>query len=1637
MFGQPNTPFGGGGGGFGQQNTAPVFGSPTPAPGGIFGSPTPAFGQAPAAGFGQAQPSAFGQQQQQQQQAPASLFGTTATAPTSFGGYRAPAPTGLFGAPAPAPTGFGGGTSLFGAPVPAPSGFGTAAPSGGLFGSQAPAPTGFGTSGGFGAPAQAPTGLFGAPAPAPTGFGAPGPTGFGAPVGGGGLFGSPAGTAGPATGTRATPYQVTSRQDGTSTINLQSISAMTQYQDQSHEELRYADYSQGNRGTAAPPTSAYGGYGAPVTAAPVGGLFGSAPAPTSTFGSTGGGGLFGSSPATGYGAAPATTTFGQTPAASGGLFGSNLAPAPFGAAPTSTFGAPTSTFGTTSGGGLFGSSPATGYGGAPAPTAFGQTPASGGLFGSSNAPASFGAAPAPTGLFGSAAAPSTFGSSPAPFGSPGPAPSLFGQTPASGGLFGSNPAPAPFGQAQAPFGQAPAPFGHAPAPFGQAPPAPGGGLFAPAPAFGSPFAQALPAAQQYQQQPQPLFAPNAQIVAPAVNEVIEQQLRAMDNQLNEMKKMEVWKGPRASTSPSTTPTSLHDSESFFSPTTRPAALAYNTSRSAAKIRPRGFAQTEPPKSSVPLSSSTRRDNSGLMSPEAFVRSSQLNLVIRPDSLQRPRKFGLQLESHGPSSPAGLPMEAIQPPPTDDSPADVPRTDPTPSPREPQNSRSSASSLREAPATSPGYEYYQQVIGSTNEASNQPETPTANGAPNGKPSCVPKLTKRGYEVSPSIEEFSTMSEADLASVRRFAVKRPGYGMVEWEGSVDVRGADLDAIVVIEDKDVSVYGMDEEKGTKPEEGTKLNRAAVITFNGVYPKEGARASQEVKEKFAKKIEKTTQKIGAEFITYDSNTGVWKIRVQHFSRYGLIDEDSDEENALSLNADLPSESTPRQPKSLAKRKVRSSRTSRMAFDDFELLESADYEDSDGNMVNDAEWTEMDVVESVKREAEEAARAISEATKEVFGSLTHRNEIVKEVTFEDEGDEDESSMDEPIVAAAQPDADDFLQASYGSSLCSTLLGNAKTDASHSACGTRMGRSFRVGWLPDGSFLKLNEASDPMVMSLVKVRPVLSDGSAKATAVALLEVQRRDAVVHSFGDDKCPLFSLSRNFEHTASVFPSDDDARHAFLLLSRLFPIDGDSSDLVTLDQGKVPLEARRMAAVYKLLLDLCAADVSKATISTADSLSTVFAALCGGNLEKSCDLAAEAGYTMLSVALATSSDGRKDVMRLLVDVVESRDLSRLTNPMALRIIRDAGGEFKWEDENFRCGEKTLDWRHRLVLRVLQDPDTSLLQALQRYESSTLAGDVPFPQPRYMEGTTSQVKSTFFRLLRFCADPQNMSVCEAIDPSGYTPFLHDYYLSFHLVCAISSLARNLSGPFALSPFEAEYIMDGYETQLTMQGAWEWAVFVSLCRIGEGAPEIQRWKTKRAKNLVLRHYHDGDRQSELRRDFLERKVGVPSRWFEEALCYRAASNGDYIRCIEHANAFDAELGQAALVEFVLPRLFFDNMNDHKPSMMAMFASEMPPDSLALAMYRFFMLEERVMALSSGDEDIVDSDEVFELLETFAYVHDFLSKLNDSLRNNASTLLPNAFLIPVSSKAVRLSSMVSETLQRLSCLKVLLDALSHP
>lgn len=145
----------------------------------------------------------------------------------------------------------------------------------------------------------------------------------------------------------------------------------------------------------------------------------------------------------------------------------------------------------------------------------------------------------------------------------------------------------------------------------------------------------------------------------------------------------------------------------------------------------------------------------------------------------------------------------------------------------------------------------------------------------------------------------MSEAELATVSNFCVSRHGYGSILWDGAVDVRNVDLNSVVRIREREVIVYEDEEENGTKPPVGSKLNRSALITLQKIFPKEGKDATIEAKDKFMKKIEKQTKKMGAEFISYDPNEGVWKFRTQHFSRYGFDDDSDDEDEDIKNKKD------------------------------------------------------------------------------------------------------------------------------------------------------------------------------------------------------------------------------------------------------------------------------------------------------------------------------------------------------------------------------------------------------------------------------------------------------------------------------------------------------------------------------------------------------------------------------------------------------------------------------------------------------------------------------------------------------------------------------------------------------------------
>ncbi|CAA7400171.1 unnamed protein product [Spirodela intermedia] len=890
--------------------TSPSFGA-TPAL--SFGATsTPAFGATTTPAFGATSTPAFGSTS-------SPLFGSTGTA---FGVSSAPAfgSTPAFGASStsifgPSSTPAFGSSSVpaFGASSTPSFGF-TSTPAFGqsasTFGSSP-----FGSTSPFGAQSSP----FGAQTTTPT-FGTPG---FGQQA-----FGGQQG------GSRVASYTPTPEVDGgtgaQATGKLESISAMPVYKDKSHEELRWEDYQRGDKGGPSPAGQAAGGFSFPSTQpSPFGATstFGQTPAFSSAatspfgqkpaFGSTGFGASstpafsspFGVSSSSPFGVSTAASTApslfgGSTPA-----FGATSTP-PFGASSTPAFGASSTP--------AFGASSFPAFGGSSTP-AFGasSTPA----FGASSTPA-FGAGSTP--LFGGSVT-SAFGSS--PFGS-----SAVGTTPAFGsslpfggtqpsGLFQSSPSfgqtPSLFGQASSGFGQTSSVFGSSI--FGAPSTGFGGGLFssstsslipsssplgfsqAPA-SLSSPFQLAAPPQTSGAisfggfGQPQPgtsgfgggqgIFGASA-VLQPGVA-MQPSPLASPFGMLPSVPQMSIGRGgsaPSVQYGISSMPVSERPAPMRISSLLTPRHLTQRR----IKLPPRKYH----PKTDGPLVPFFSEDEETTSTPKAdafFIpRENPRALIVHPIEKWPPRTAtekqsvskddSIRVHENGkstgePSTPARDGSTA-----EDYTAAQV------------ENGRG-----RRGPGDHPHN-------GGESSNGSAPRHSAAEAAAAGAAasavdieSILPRLRHPEYYTEPQLQELAAKERANpgfCSRVKNFVVGRRGYGSIKFDGETDVRGLDLEAIVEFNSREVVVYG---DEVRKPPVGKGLNRPAEVTLLNVRcanRKTGEVYTEGPKvERYEEMLRKKVREQGAEFVSFDAGKGEWKFRVDHFSRYHLLDDDEQEED-------------------------------------------------------------------------------------------------------------------------------------------------------------------------------------------------------------------------------------------------------------------------------------------------------------------------------------------------------------------------------------------------------------------------------------------------------------------------------------------------------------------------------------------------------------------------------------------------------------------------------------------------------------------------------------------------------------------------------------------------------------------------
>lgn len=156
----------------------------------------------------------------------------------------------------------------------------------------------------------------------------------------------------------------------------------------------------------------------------------------------------------------------------------------------------------------------------------------------------------------------------------------------------------------------------------------------------------------------------------------------------------------------------------------------------------------------------------------------------------------------------------------------------------------------------------------------------------------KIADSHYWCAPSISELSKMTSLELTHVQNFTAGRKNHGHLMFKYPVDLTAFEgrwdqlLGKTIVFQNRILQVYPDETEK---PSQGNGLNVPAVITLEKVFPKRHNPKSPN-SELLERHIERLKSAHGMKFISFDPLTGNYVFEVEHFSIWGIVDEEDDD---------------------------------------------------------------------------------------------------------------------------------------------------------------------------------------------------------------------------------------------------------------------------------------------------------------------------------------------------------------------------------------------------------------------------------------------------------------------------------------------------------------------------------------------------------------------------------------------------------------------------------------------------------------------------------------------------------------------------------------------------------------------------
>ena len=284
----------------------------------------------------------------------------------------------------------------------------------------------------------------------------------------------------------------------------------------------------------------------------------------------------------------------------------------------------------------------------------------------------------------------------------------------------------------------------------------------------------------------------------------------------------------------------------------------------------------------------------------------------------------------------------------------------------------------------------------------------------------------YEIEPPLSDLFLLSDEELHSVEHFKVSLPGVGSVKFLKPVDLLQASPTgtrsgieqipgSIIILEPKICTVYP---DEDVKPPVGFGLNVTAEINLEKCWPLDKSTRKPILDESdprhdsHMRKLERMAE---TKWLGFHNPTGTWRFIVDHFSRYGLVDDDEESNHGdgvvptpgmksvdvgMEGNSELEEESILKDSFAHIKKYSLSPLSPQDEQDDQE-----DYDDDDYDEEDDEEIEQVMEFESLSSNTDEEYEEEEEEYEEEHSMDSHKSPLHLQDTNIESEDSDQENM--------------------------------------------------------------------------------------------------------------------------------------------------------------------------------------------------------------------------------------------------------------------------------------------------------------------------------------------------------------------------------------------------------------------------------------------------------------------------------------------------------------------------------------------------------------------------------------------------------------------------------------------------------